>query len=77
MSKSKIKLTVDAAREILASNAPVNNKELEQTLDALKACSEDASPWWIVVLKVLAYAIGLLLAGYGTASAATVIFPAL
>ena len=28
-------------------------------------------PWWVIVLKVVAYAIGLLLAGMGTASAAT------
>ena len=28
-------------------------------------------PWWVIVLKVIAYAIGLLLAGMGTASAAT------
>lgn len=27
-------------------------------------------PWWVIVLKVVAYAIGLLLAGMGTASAA-------
>lgn len=30
----------------------------------------DGSPWWVVVLKVLAYAIGLILAGYGTTAAA-------
>lgn len=30
----------------------------------------DGSPWWVIVLKVLAYAIGLLLAGYGTTAAA-------
>ncbi len=27
-------------------------------------------PWWVIVLKVVAYAIGLLLAGMGTTSAA-------
>lgn len=27
-------------------------------------------PWWIIVLKVVAYVAGLVLAGYGTASAA-------
>lgn len=26
------------------------------------------TPWWVVVLKVMAYAIGLLLAGYTTPS---------
>ena len=28
-------------------------------------------PWWVIVLKVLAYLIGLLLAGLGTVDAAT------
>lgn len=35
------------------------------------------TPWWIIVLKVVAYAIGIILTGYGTASAATVFFPGL
>lgn len=28
-------------------------------------------PWWVIALKVLAYLIGLILAGIGTAEAAT------
>lgn len=28
-------------------------------------------PWWVIALKVLAYLIGLLLAGLGTVDAAT------
>lgn len=28
-------------------------------------------PWYIIVIKVLAYICGLILAGYGTAAAAT------
>lgn len=28
-------------------------------------------PWWVIVLKVVAYLAGLLLAGVGTAEAAT------
>lgn len=27
-------------------------------------------PWWLIVLKVLAYLIGLIIAGYSTAEAA-------
>lgn len=33
------------------------------------------TPWWVVVLKVIAYAIGIILAGYGTAAAATLYLP--
>ena len=34
-------------------------------------------PWWVIVLKVVAYAIGLILAGMGTAQAATMVLPIL
>ena len=30
-------------------------------------------PWWVIALKTLAYLIGLLLAGIGTANAATLV----
>lgn len=30
-------------------------------------------PWWVIVLKVLAYLIGLLLAGAGTTSCSAMI----
>lgn len=30
-------------------------------------------PWWVIVLKVLAYLIGLLLAGVGTTSCSSLI----
>lgn len=29
------------------------------------------SPWWVTLLKVVAYAIGLVLAGVGTTSTAS------
>ena len=70
MGKKSIKLTVDAAREALENHACLSNRELEDVLDSLQAVSSQASPWWVVVLKILAYAIGLLLAGYGTSAAA-------
>lgn len=34
------------------------------------AKENDGSPWWVIVLKVLAYAIGLILGGYGTTAVA-------
>jgi hypothetical protein len=34
---------------------------------------KDKQPWWVVALKVLAYLIGLLLAGYGTPAAAATV----
>lgn len=32
--------------------------------------NEESTPWWVIVLKVTAYALGLILAGYGTTAAA-------
>lgn len=31
---------------------------------------EKNSPWWLIAIKVVAYALGLILAGYGTTAAA-------
>jgi hypothetical protein len=62
----KIKLTKAQIEEILAD--PIKAQETSiKTND----------PWWVVVLKVLAYLIGLLLAGAATtncAAAACAIF---
>lgn len=40
---------------------------------ALEAGVNGNDPWWVIVLKVIAYAIGLLLAGAATASCSTMI----
>ena len=45
-------------------------KETLNALEALESESKPATPWWVIVLKTLAYLIGLLLAGYGTSAAA-------
>lgn len=34
---------------------------------------KEKTPWWVIALKTLAYLIGLLLAGIGTAEAATMV----
>ena len=62
----KIKLTKAQIEEILADP----NKAQETSI-------KTNDPWWVVVLKVLAYLIGLLLAGAATtncAAAACAIF---
>lgn len=35
-----------------------------------KGMNEEKNPWWVIALKILAYAIGLILGGYGTTAAA-------
>lgn len=48
---------------------PEEIKKLAENPDTKVTMSD---PWWVIVLKVVAYLIGLLLAGVGTAQAATV-----
>lgn len=55
----KIKLTKEQIEKILA--------DPEQ---AQMAGIQTNDPWWVIVLKVLAYLIGLLLAGAATTSCA-------
>ncbi len=56
----KIKLTKEQVEEILA------NPEMAQEVGI-----KTNDPWWVIVLKVLAYLIGLLLAGAATTSCAS------
>lgn len=44
--------------------------ERDETIKALQSAIDEQPKWWIVLLKVLAYAIGLILAGYGTTACA-------
>lgn len=55
----KVKLSKEQIEKI------VNDPE-----QAAKAKVSVSDPWWVIVLKVVAYAIGLLLAGTATSCAA-------
>lgn len=55
----KLKLSKAQIEEILANPEAVE-----------KAGIKVSDPWWVIVLKVLAYLIGLLLAGAATTSGA-------
>lgn len=70
--KKDIKLAIGKAEKIL-HDSNISEAEANNVLMQLKAASEDAEPWYVILLKVLAYLIGLLLAGMGTASAATMV----
>lgn len=48
----------------------LSQKEINQLAQDPNAKVEVNDPWFIIVLKVVAYLAGLLLAGYGTAEAA-------
>lgn len=58
----KIKLSQDQVNEVLKDPKAV-----------IKAGIKVDDPWWVIALKVLAYLIGLLLAGAGTTSCAAMV----
>lgn len=70
MKKNVSKLLV-RARAAIADNS-VSNSERQSIIDEINnvIADEKGSPWWVIALKVLAYAIGLILAGFGTTTAA-------
>lgn len=53
------------------TNGKVSVDQINEILDSLP---KTGLPWWVVLLKVVAYAIGLVLAGYGTTAAAATVF---
>lgn len=48
----------------------LSKEQIEKIAENPDSKVEISDPWFIIVLKVIAYLAGLLLAGYGTAAAA-------
>ena len=48
-------------------------KILEDPEAALKSGIKVSDPWWVIVLKVVSYLIGLILAGAATTSCASMV----
>ena len=70
--KQNEKNILERAKVAVQNRDTLAPKEAEQILDEINAilASGTGSKWWVIVLKVLAYAIGLILAGFGTTAAA-------
>lgn len=73
--------TIKTAQRVLRNPSAYTlqaKENLANELEAIISKSEkDKEPWWVIALKVLAYAIGLILAGIGTTTTATILFPIL
>lgn len=58
----------------------LTNEQIKKIVDDPKAAAEAkikiTDPWWIIVVKVIAYICGLILAGAATASCATAVYAA-
>lgn len=72
MKQQKIKIGASAAAKVLDEVSSLPEEEKKEVVSKLLANSEDLPNWLVTLLKIIAYAIGIILAGYGTASAATV-----
>lgn len=73
---SKKRITIDRAKlsDILETESEITSKELNDILTRVDSTSTTLPHWLVVLLKVIAYAIGIILAGYGTSAAAQTIF---
>lgn len=73
--KKEVKNLIQDAQNVLSTNDKIAApKILQKLVDALEEEPDPSKKWWVIALKVLAYLIGLLLAGMGTAQAANLIY---
>lgn len=68
--RATIKSLLERAIRAADEKTIMSPAERAETLKDLRSAIDEQPKWWIVLLKVLAYAIGLLLAGYGTTACA-------
>lgn len=71
---SKKQKILQSVKSHLLTDTTIPETKIESIVDKVSE-ENPTTPWWVIVLKVIAYAIGIILAGYGTASAATVYLP--
>lgn len=74
MNKNSKRLVLNALRKNEAMASKFSSSELESIVESI-GDDVPTEKWWVIALKVLAYLIGLLLAGVGTAEAATMLLP--
>lgn len=65
---------LQSVKSNLTTKTTLPQSQIETIVDQVSEENPN-TPWWVVVLKVIAYAIGIILAGYGTAAAATLYLP--
>lgn len=73
--KKEVKNLIQQANSLLTNTSEAKTDDLKGMLSKITSTleNEKSTPWWVVLLKVIAYAIGLILAGYGTTAAAMTI----
>lgn len=71
--KQKIRIDVTKVVDILDTEPDISLKEKQAIVERLLASSDELPKWLVNVLKIIAYAIGIILAGYGTNAAAQIL----
>lgn len=68
----QVKALLGRAKAVVDDKTITSPEEKRAVLDEIDNIleNEKGTPWWVIALKVLAYAIGLILAGFGTSAAA-------
>lgn len=74
MNKKTKQLILRALQKNETLNRRYSDSELVSIVDEI-ADDVPHEKWWIIALKVLAYLIGLILAGVGTTVSAASLFP--
>lgn len=72
--KKKISVSPDRLRDLLQSVDSSSDESVESVLRILVSETPSLPNWLVVLLKVIAYAIGLVLAGFATSSCCKLIF---
>lgn len=74
--KKKVYNLLSVAKDVVSNPDATSVGDKQSLIDEINELLEstDKTPWWVVALKVLAYAIGLILAGYGTTAMTTSLF---
>lgn len=68
--KQKIKVSVSQLKDILSSEPDISDREKRDIVERALQNSEELPHWVVILLKVIAYAIGIVLAGYGSVASA-------
>lgn len=71
---NKIFIPIERARKIITDQTKFSPIEVESLIGDLIEQSDGMPKWLVIVIKGIIYVLGLLLAGVGTATAATLIF---
>lgn len=71
----QVKTALEKARNAVENRNDLTPEAAEKVFEEINDILDHAegTPWWVIVLKTIAYIIGLILAGYGTAAAAQTI----